>query len=319
MAPETAYCWTPGEDRYHAVYQYTEDIFKVIQWYRVPIRTGPGDRKQHKHYDKKLDASISRTRRVLLEKALCNDWEWFVTLTINGELHDRSDLSGWNKRFMDWLRDLRKKGRKIRYLLVPELHSDHKSWHCHGFLSGLLPEDVVPFYCLDKQGVRSRNGRRFKPYLIQSGYFNWPAYQKKFGFCSLGRIRNPAGAGFYVTKYITKEKSAMVSAVGLNSYYSSQGLNVARKYVDFYGRDIHLDALLSNKYDFCATGMTSPRDPVDWHERLAEMADECYTDFSLFKPLVFTPSKQADVSPAEQEADEYYEFEQLCFLSKPPL
>lgn len=318
MAPEAAYCWTPGEDRYHAVYQFTEDIFKVIQWYRVPFRTGPGPKEQRKHYDKKLDSSISRTRRVLLEKALCNDWEWFVTLTINGELHDRTDLSGWGERFKQWMRDLRKKGRKIRYLLVPERHKKN-GWHCHGFISGLLPEDTVTFADLDKAGVRSRNGRRLPRYLINSGFYNWPAYQKKFGFCSLGRICNPAGAGFYVTKYITKEKSMMVSTLGLNSYYSNQGLNVARKYVVFFGRDVSLDALLSNKYDFCATGFTTPADPLDWHERFADMA-EAYTDFSLFKPLNFSAQPaNDDRSPAEQEADSYYEFEQLCFSSKLPM
>ena len=305
------YCWSPGVDRAHSVYQYTEDIYKIIQWYRVPFRTGPGPAETHKHYDKKLDSSVSRTRRVLLEKALCNDWEWFCTFTISEDCMNRQDLAAWGKKFRQWLRDYRKKGRKIRYLLVPEKHLDG-SWHAHGFLSGLFPEDVITFGQMDAKGYRSPDGRKLPRKLVVSGYYNWPAYQQKFGFCSLGKIKNPVAAGFYITKYITKDKSRMVSQVGLDAYYCSQGLNVPQKFVDFFGRDLDIDRLLVNKYDFCATGMTSPVEPVDWHERFSDLS-EAYTDFSRFKPLTFDAGVEDEKSPAEMEADAYWDFEQLYF------
>ena len=100
--------------------------------------------------------------------------------------------------------------------------------------------------------------------MMLNDYYNWPAYQDAFGFCSLGTIDNHVACGFYMCKYITKDQSRMVSDVGLHSYYVSQGLNSAVKHIDFYGRDPSVDALLVNKYDFCATGMTHVKHGFDW-------------------------------------------------------
>lgn len=306
-----ATCWVPGVERSHSVYKFTPEIYKFVQWYTVRERFGPGPAENRKHYDKKLDSSISRTKRIILEKALCNDWEWFCTFTISPEKHDRGDLSGWNKQFMQMIRDYRKKGRKISYLLVPEKHQDG-SWHAHGFLSGLWPEDMVSFKEMDKNGYRTPQGRRLARKLIVKGYYNWPAYQAKFGFCSLGKIKNPTAAGFYITKYISKDKEAMVQQVGLNSYFCSQGLNVAQKFVDFYGRDPLIDRLLVNKYDFCATGMTHLRDELDWELRIMENAEAAaYNDFSRFEPMYFSAAEKEKSAP-ELEADEMHEMVQTA-------
>lgn len=301
-------CWVPGVDRSHSVYRFTPEIYKFVQWYTVRERFGPGPVENRKHYDKKLDSSTSRTKRVVLEKALCNDWEWFCTFTISKDKHDRKDLANWNKKFMQFIRDMRKKGRKIRYLLVPEKHQDG-SWHAHGFLSGLWPEDMITFKEMDKQGYRTANGRRLKRKLRDCGYYNWPAYQEKFGFCSLGRIKNPTAAGFYITKYISKDKEQMVQEVGLNSYYWSQGLNRAEKFVDFYGRDPMIDRLLVNKYDFCATGMTHLKDGIDWELKILDVTESAaYSDFSLFEPMDFGQSEK-EISAPELEADSWYEMQ----------
>lgn len=298
-------CWVPGVERSHSVYKLTPDIFKFVQWYSVREHFGPGPAENQKHYEKKLDSSISRTRRIILEKALCNDWEWFCTFTISKEKHDRGDLSGWNKKFMQMIRDYRKKGRNIRYLLVPEKHQDG-SWHAHGFLSGLFPEDMITFKEMDKNGYRTSRGRRLARKLISQEYYNWPAYQEKFGFCSLAPIKNPTAAGFYITKYISKDKECMVQKVGLNSYYCSQGLNVAQKFVDFFGRDPMIDRLLVNKYEFCATGMTHLRDGVDWELRTMDIVESAaYHDFRCFEPLVLGDT--IEKSAPELEADSMHD------------
>lgn len=96
----------------------------------------------------------------------------------------------------------------------------------------------------------------------------------------------------------------MVKEVGLHSYYSSRGLNVAEKHVDFFGRDPEIDRLLVNKYDFCSTGMTHIRDGYDW------TFCQNYVDFGSLEPLEFADYGE-EKSPAEEEADDYYEFEQL--------
>lgn len=298
------HCISPGEDRPHSIYRYTDQIYKVIQWYRVMYHSGPGPAAEHEHYDKKLDASVSRSRRLILEKALCNHWDWFCTFTISDDNYSRQDLGAWHKDFSQWLRDQRKKGIDVKYLLVPEMHADGLSWHAHGLLSGLDASQLVSFRQLDKDGYRTAQGRRLPVKLRNSQYMNWPAYQQKFGFCSLGAVQNPVATAFYVTKYITKEKSRMVQDVGLRSFYTSVGLQGAAKHLDFFGRDPEIDRLLVNKYDFCSTGMTHLKDNCDW-----SFGGE-FINFDDLEPLVLS-AECNEISAPEIEADNYANFEQL--------
>lgn len=298
------YVGAPGEDRDHTVYRYTDQIYKVIQWYGVHVRTGPGPKDQQQHHEKKLDSSISRTKRLILEKALCNHWDWFCTFTIAEGNFDRKDLAAWHNSFAQWLRDQRKKGLNLKWVIVPERHKDG-SWHAHGLFSGLDKSQMITFREMDKQGYRSANGRRLPKWLRNSNYMNWPAYQAKFGFCSFGAIKNQVAASFYITKYITKDNDRMVSDVGLHSFYASKPLAGPTKHLDFYGRDPSIDRLLVNKYDFCATGMTHIRDNADWTFCME------YANFDDMEPLSFSPAAENALSAPEMEADEYYQFEQM--------
>ena len=300
-------CVSPGVDRSHSVYRFTDQIYKVVQFYNVYPRLGPGPKETQQHHDKKLDSSISRTKRVILEKALCNPWEWFCTFTISKDKFDRKDLITWRVSFTQWMRDQRKKGLPIQYLIVPEQHEDG-SWHAHGFFSGLPETELISFKEMDKQGYRTPEGRRLPKKLRYSNYMNWPAYQEKFGFCSFGKIQNPVAAGFYITKYITKDNDRAVKQVGLHSYYANHGLQGASKHVDFYGRDPEIDRLLVNKYDFCATGMTHVRDNCDFTFCME------FVDFRDMEPLSFDPGEEK--SAPEKEADDYYDFEQMTFRLK---
>ena len=299
-------CISPGPDLDHAVWRYTDQIYKVVQFYSIRARYGPGPKAQQKHYDEKLGSSMARSRRMILEKALCNQWDWFCTFTIDGAKADRSDLGSWWERFSQWLRDKRKKGYDIRFLLVPEQHKDG-SWHAHGLLSGVPESELVTFQEMDSRGYRTAEGRRLPQKLRKSGYYNWTTYQEKFGFCSLGKIKDPVACGFYITKYITKDQDRMVKGVGLHSYYVSRGLHSAEKHLDFYGRDPDIDRLLVNKYDFCSTGMTHVKDNCDWTFCME------FVDISQLEPLQFAVDSVECSHPAQAEADAYYEFDQLSF------
>lgn len=294
----------PAADREHRVYRYTDQIYKVVQFYNVRLHLGPGPKENQKHYDNKLDSSLSRSRRVILEKALCNPWEYFCTFTIAASKHDRKDLIHWRDTFTQWMRDQRKKGLPIQYLLVPERHKDG-SWHAHGLFMGLPESELISFQQMDKDGYKSPEGRRLPKKLRFSNYLNWPAYQEKFGFCSFGSLRDPVAAGFYVTKYITKDNDSMVKQVGLHSYYCSKGLQGATKHLDFYGRDPWIDRLLVNKYDFCATGMTHVRDNLDWTFCFE------YVGFNDLEPLELATYDEFEKTAPELEADSYYNFEQM--------
>lgn len=290
----------PIDFRRHIVYQFTNHIWKVVQLYDDRERHGPGPRQNHKTYDEKLPASISRTKRVVLELALCNPWDYFVTLTIAPD-HDRDHLKAIFPVILQWLRDQRKKGQQLDYLLIPERHKNG-SWHFHGFLSGVRESDLESFRAIRKRG------NELPPKLVKGNYLNWTPYSQKFGFCSLGNIRDPVACAFYITKYITKDNTMLVDKVGLHKYSASRPLLRPEKRYDLYTRSPEIDRLLTGKYEFCAVGFALPKHELTDFDFLC--LDESL-DFSSLDPLDAYDDAMA-------EAESYYEYEQMAldFWSK---
>lgn len=236
------------------IYRYTEQIYKIVRFRSTAPLGIKSDKEKHQSYDKKLDASLSRSRRVVLELALCNDWAYFCTFTLGGS---RYDLKTWAKDFTQLIRDLRKKyGLKIDYVLVPERHQDG-AWHMHGLFSDISP-------LLINFSAQLENGLDVPFSLAEKGYLDWFDYSQKFGYCSFAPIKNKVAVAFYVTKYITKTMQDDCMAVGLHLYYCTHGLNRAEFHGDVYGNCSYLNKFLQNHYDFCDTGMTRLKDGCDW-------------------------------------------------------
>lgn len=171
----------------------------------------------------KLDESIIRTKSKIFELAYCNPWDWFFTGTLDPRRYDRSDLKQWHKDLSQWLRNYNRLNKTdIKFLLIPELHADGKSWHMHGFFHG-LPVDHLKQFCIgDKMG----KGLAEK---VKHGdaVYNWQAYQKKFGFCDLEPVKNPEAVSKYITKYISKNLATSVTELNAHMYYHSRGLKFA--------------------------------------------------------------------------------------------
>lgn len=297
----------PGE-RFHSVTQFGDNLYKITQHYGFLPGAPSGPKKESVHSDVKLSSSLSRTRRVILELALANEWDYFFTCTLDENKADRFDLDAWHKSFIDWLKYQRKAhGLKLQYLLVPERHADG-AWHAHGLLRGLSQADLISFRDMDKSGYRSSEGKRLPLKLRNSDYLNWPAYFRRFGQCSLGPLMSQVAASFYVTKYITKDQSRCVSECGKHMYWASKPLNRPVKFGEFFDRSGYIDSLLVNKYEFCATGFVMPNE--GWDSELAaeliesvggEVFRSCGSGFFLSDP---------ELSPAELEADKFYEVSQ---------
>ena len=254
----------------YSIYQYTSQIYKIIR-FKSAYKSLVLSKGENKHYDKKLDCSLSRSRSLLLAKALCNKWDWFCTFTIDQTKYDRYSLNTWYKDFSQFIRDERKRGYSIRYLFVPEMHKDG-AWHLHGFMSGDMELQSFLEY--------RKAGNKVKQSLIDHGFYNWPSYQKKFGFCSFGPIRSPVRSAFYISKYITKDNSRLVTDLGAKMFYSSVGLNVAAKAGDIYGDSSYLNEYLTQDYEFCKIGMTKVSDNLDWTFS-GDLFDIPFESFSL--------------------------------------
>lgn len=165
----------------------------------------------------KLKRHLQRAKNKIFEYAYCNEWQYFFTGTLDAKKHSRDDLDSFEKNLSQFIRDQRKKtGCNIQYLLVPELHSDLTSWHCHGLISG-LPDTAIS--------------------INDNGYPVWTDYNNKFGFCSLDSIKSHIAVSKYLTKYVTKnfwtcndgedKKSRGVVKKEKNLYLVSRGLKSA--------------------------------------------------------------------------------------------
>lgn len=246
------------------IYRYTDEIYKIVH-FKAPKVYGLVNNKPLKKSEpseKKPDSSLSRARRTVLELALCNDWKYFCTFTLDKTKYDRFNLEVWKKDFTQWLRDQRKKFRKLGYefdcpfLLVPELHHDG-AWHMHGLMGDIAP-CLIPFFCERKQGLSVPD------YLVDGGFFDWPDYRSKFGFCSFGKVQSKIATAFYIAKYISKDLQSTCDTLGVHSYIPSRGLQRASLHGSVYGACDYLDGFLVNHFEFVDTGMTSLNHDLDW-------------------------------------------------------
>lgn len=208
--------------------KYREDYYKITLHKQIrragyEAIEGDSDRKHGKknttENDGKLESSISRTRTAIFELALCNEWEWFVTLTLNQKYHDRKDLNSYKKKLSVWLKNYnRTHNTDIKYLLIPENHQDG-SWHMHGLIMGLPEKHLHEFTEEEKLPIKIlieiKRGNKV---------YNWEAYSKKFGFMTITKIRHLEGVSKYITKYITKDLAKTRIELNDHLYYCSQGL-----------------------------------------------------------------------------------------------
>lgn len=179
----------------------------------------------------KLANNISRAKSTIYELALCNDWDYFCTFTLDKNKYDRYDLEKFHKDFTQKIRDLNKKeGYNIKFLLIPEKHKDG-AWHMHGLISGILASDVLEF-TTDRALPKYINDKLQR----NENVCYWKTYLEKFGFCILEEIKNIYKVSAYITKYICKDLDKSIKDINAHLYYCSRGLNrateITRGFID---------------------------------------------------------------------------------------
>jgi hypothetical protein len=169
--------------------------------------------------DSKLENNLSRAKGKVFEYAMCNDWDYFVTLTINKQFYDRYDLKGYYKDFGRFVTNYNRNHKtKIDYVLIPEMHEDG-AWHLHGLIKGILESHLSAIDDLPRIPIKLKG----------QGYMYWEQYHKKFGFISLGRIKDRNKVSGYITKYINKDMDSSIKELNAKTYYNSKGLNVSEE------------------------------------------------------------------------------------------
>lgn len=145
--------------------------------------------------------SLSRTRRNIRELVLCNDFEYFCTMTVNSSKCDRYSLDEVQDNLRKCLRNIRNSSDNFKYLIITEKHKDG-AFHFHGLMSGL--SDL---------------------YINKFGYLSCSKLDV-LGFNSFSKIESLEKVANYILKYITKD---CVRNSHNQVYISSRGLKKAER------------------------------------------------------------------------------------------
>ena len=213
-----------------------------------PTKQTKVEKSKREETEERLAASISRTKSRIFELALCNEFTYFCTFTMDAEkVKDRFDLDNLQKSFAQFIRNLnRGRDNKILYLLIPEKHKNG-AWHLHGLIEGLkVGEDLREFSLSDYLPYRIRK-------MIKNGekVYNWEKYSQKYGFFTATAIKNKAAVSSYVCKYVTKEVAKQGREMGRHLFFASQGLK-------------RRETLIHNSIDETGTVVRCPFSDNEW-------------------------------------------------------
>lgn len=159
-----------------------------------------------KRKQKNARDSYRRTLNKIHDLARCENWNMFYTLTFSSEYVDRQDFGACMKKARKWIDNIKqRKSPDLKYLLIPELHSDGESWHIHG----LVCEDDGVAYV--DSGLKDDDGRTI---------YNVEKYN--LGWSTATKIDDTHKISSYVLKYITKDLCER--SLGQRRYYRSNNL-----------------------------------------------------------------------------------------------
>jgi hypothetical protein len=156
--------------------------------------------------------------------ALCNDFKWFVTLTLDAARVDRYDVREITRKLNNWLdNQVRRTG--LKYVLVPERHKDG-ALHFHGLVNdgpGFVSSGTwsVPGH---KKPIRPRSEAQRRDWAARDDcheVFNWLRWPLGFS-TAIPLYGSYQSAVAYVCKYIRKQTGD--GKIGGRWYYSGGAL-----------------------------------------------------------------------------------------------
>ena len=180
----------------HNILKEYDDYYHLIEFNesRLFVTSKNVFRRSSKQIDLKSyipkESSLLRTKSVVKDLVLCNDFELFCTFTFNPQRVDSFNLSLVWRVLSNWLKSQKKESKKIgldfKYLVIPEKHKSGR-FHFHGLLSGYSG-------VLRDSGKISSTGRII---------YNISSYRS--GFTTAVQIDSKEAVSNYITKYITKD------------------------------------------------------------------------------------------------------------------
>lgn len=150
--------------------------------------------------------SLKRARDKIQDLVMCNNFDYFVTLTFNPKKVDSFNVEEVKDVIKTWLKN-GVRYRNFKYVAIPEYHQSGRI-HMHAVMSGDLKLEESGHYF---------NGRTV---------YNITDWSDKYGYCTALKLDgNITRVAYYITKYITKGNDKIFGRF----YWSSRNLERSPK------------------------------------------------------------------------------------------
>lgn len=206
-----------------------EKVKEIVNKFESSQTTTEQKQKRKEERTDHMKTAVDR----IYDIAFQNEWDYFLTITIDPEQFDSKDVKEVYKKLSKWLNN--KQQRKgLKYLLIPEQHKNG-GIHAHALINDCFK--------LEHSGRYLYSGKAYKAETLQKKgidinllkpVYNVPEW--KYGFSTAIPVDgNPARLACYITKYITKDCKKIFGKY----YLSSRNLN----------RDTEISLCNSGKFD----------------------------------------------------------------------
>lgn len=190
----------------HNITKEYPDMYKIIiykepQMYVEKEYSPKKHRSDEEPYEPK-GSSLYRTRTLIKDIILSNDFELFCTFTFDPTKTDRFNYNQCLSRMRIWIHHQKTKAPDLKYLFIPEQHKNG-AWHFHALISNYKGT-------LKKTSHKSATGREV---------YNMTSYRS--GFTTAVKIDNKDAVAHYVSKYITK---SFIKKFNRKRFFCSQNL-----------------------------------------------------------------------------------------------
>ena len=214
---------------------YDPSVDKFVRYFEL-TKEGKEKTKERVRNDSKKRAMDKAT-----EICFANNWQYFITLTLDEEKINRYSPTEIYKKLKNFL-DNAVRRKNIKYIIFPEYHKQHAyeekpAIHLHGLL--IAEKEVLN---LEDSGKKTEQNQTI---------YNWNDW--KYGFSTLIELDGNCAVYDYVKKYMTKENEKIFGKM-----YLSGGKDLIREvpteyhnvdYYSFDGKEYNIpSALLSVKY-----------------------------------------------------------------------
>lgn len=221
---------TSSQALFNTRFKYFGDCVKVTCFSKPvfnPYQCEPRKRKIRFGYSQDVTNesrtdSIKRAKDKVFEICFANDFQYFVTLTLDESKISRTDKDEIICALNKWLKN-RVRSSGLKYILVPEYHADGKAVHFHGLMSGNLKMKDSGTVCVRgyEKPMKIETAQRLG--LDSRTIYNLEQWQ--YGFSTAITLdAEKERTALYITKYITKENGKITGR-----FYYSGGYGLLRQ------------------------------------------------------------------------------------------